>query len=194
MEVPDSYDKLSLEIVHRWDDESLTVLYKHFYRALVAYSDRMVSNRFIAEEIVQNTFLKMWQKHNLFQNEAALKRYLYNSVRNGSISHLRHEQVDRRRINSVVKEFSEMGIDTQGDPALQREEIFRQLLRAIDSLPARQKEIFLLSVEGKSSSEIADELGIKPESVKKQRQRGFARLRELLRPEDFLLLVLLVID
>lgn len=194
MDAAGSYDSLLLEVVHRWDDESLTVLYRHFYRALVAYSDRMVSDRFVAEEIVQNTFLKMWQKHNVFQSEAALKAYLYNSVRNGSISHLRHAKVDSRRIKNVTAEFAEIGIERQGDPVLQREEVFRQLLRAIDRLPERQKEIFLLSVEGKGSAEIAVELGIKPESVKKQRQRGFARLRELLRPEDFLLLVMLVIE
>lgn len=193
MEVADLYDSLPLDVILLWNEESLKLLYRHYYKSLVAFSDRIVDDRFIAEEIVQNTFLKMWQKHIPFQSRNSLSAYLYNSVRNGSISHLRHSKVDRRRIQSIMAEFSDMGADTPNEPLLQREEIFRHLLNAIDKLPDRQREIFLLSVEGKSANEISEELHIKPESVKKQRQRGFARLRELLRPEDFLLLVLLVI-
>ena len=100
--------------------------------------------------------------------------------------------MERSRIEAVEREFSEMKTDEDGELVLHREEIYRQLLLAIDALPARQRELFLLSVQGKTSAEIAAELGITPESVKKQRQRGLARLRELLPPEAFLLLLFLM--
>jgi len=181
-----------MEVIHRWDDSSLSMLYKHFYKALVLFSARMVGELKVAEEIVQDTFVNVWQKRNTFQSQGALKAYLYNSVRNGSISHLRHAKVERSRIEAVEREFSEMKTDEDGELVLHREEIYRQLLLAIDALPARQRELFLLSVQGKTSAEIAAELGITPESVKKQRQRGLARLRELLPPEAFLLLLFLM--
>ena len=188
----DSNESLQLDAVHRWDDGSLKMLYNHFYRALVVFSDRMVGDLKVAEEIVQDAFLRIWQKRNTFQSTGALKSYLYNSVRNGSISHLRHARVERNRIEAIEREITEMHTDENGELLFHREEIYRQLLLAIDQLPDRQRELFLLSVQGKTSVEIAAELGITPESVKKQRQRGLARLRELLPPEAFVLLLILL--
>ena len=188
----DSHGSLRLDVVHRWDDGSLKMLYGHFYRALVVFSDRMVGDRKVAEEIVQDTFVKTWQKRNVFQSQGTLKAYLFNSVRNGSISHLRHAQVERGRIEAIEREFKEMHTDENGELSFHREEVFRQLLQAIDQLPVRQRELFLLSVQGKTSAEIAAEMGITPESVKKQRQRGLTRLRELLPPDAFLLLLFLL--
>ena len=73
-----------------------------------------------------------------------------------------------------------------------REELIRQLLLSIDNLPPKQREVFLLSVKGKTSEEIAQEMNISPETVKKQRQRGLKRLREMLPPEAILLLFALM--
>ena len=188
MEGSDGYDALRLEVVHRWDDASMTMLYRHFYRALVVFAGHIAGDLRVAEEIVQDTFVKTWQKRNQFQSTGALKAYLYNAVRNGSISHLRHAQVERSRIEALEAEFSEMQTDENGELQLHREEIYRQLLQAIDQLPAKSRELFLLSIQGKTSTEIAAEMGISPETVKKQRQRGIARLRELLPPEALLML------
>ena len=192
MEGDAGYDSLRLEVVHRWDDASLAMLYRHFYRALVVFADRIVGHKPAAEEIVQDTFLKTWQKRNQFQSTGALKAYLYNGVRNGAISHLRHAQVERGRIDALEAAFKEMHTDENGELQLHREEIYRQLLRAIDQLPAKSRELFLLSIQGKSRAEIAEEMGISPATVKKQRQRGIARLRELLPPEALLLLLVLI--
>lgn len=181
-----------MEVIHRWDDSSLSMLYKHFYKALVSFSARMVGESKAAEEIVQDTFVKTWQKRNTFHNQGTLKAYLYNSVRNGSISHLRHAKVERSRIEAIEREFIEMKTAEDGELILHKEEIYRQLLHAIDALPTKQRELFLLSVQGKTSAEIAAEMGITPESVKKQRQRGLARLRELLPPETLVMLLLLI--
>ena len=192
MAADDSYGPLRMEVIHRWDDSSLSMLYKHFYKALVSFSARMVGELRMAEEIVQDTFVKTWQKRNTFHNQGTLKAYLYNSVRNGSISHLRHAKVERSRIEAIEREFIEMKTAEDGELILHKEEIYRQLLHAIDALPTKQRELFLLSVQGKTSAEIAAEMGITPESVKKQRQRGLARLRELLPPETLVMLLLLI--
>ena len=93
-------EKIDLTVVHQWDESSLQLLYRHFYKALVAFSNQMVSNLEIAEELVQDAFVSLWQQRNTFKNQGVLKAYLYNSVRNKSITYLRHEQVERNRIGS----------------------------------------------------------------------------------------------
>ena len=186
---------LNLDEIHRWDDQSMTVLYRYFYKALVAFAAQIVSEVGTAEEIVQDTFVKIWQRRSTFLTEGALKAYLYNAVRNGSITHLRHQNVERSRMEAIEQEYALMS-DTADDfihsHHLQREEIYRQLLEAIDALPPKMRQMFLLSIEGKTCREIADELGVEPDTVKKQRQRGLERLRQMLKPESLLLLLVLM--
>lgn len=182
-------EKIDLTVVHRWDESSLQLLYRHFYKALVAFSNQMVTNIEIAEELVQDAFVSLWQQHNSFKNQGVLKAYLYNSVRNKSISYLRHEKVERNRIESFELDYKLMMGDEE-EP--NREELIRLLLISIDALPPKQREVFLLSIRGKSSEEIAQEMGISVETVKKQRQRGLKRLKEMLPPEAILLLFMMI--
>ena len=80
----------------------------------------------------------------------------------------------------------------EDDSEPDREEIFRQLILGIESLTPKLRQIFLLSIEGKSCADIADELGITPDSVKTQRHRGLKILRSRLSPETLLLLFILL--
>ncbi len=171
-------ERLDMQAVHRWDDTALTMLYRHFYKALVAFSVQIVAQTQVAEEIVQDIFVRSWQRRNTFITEGALRAYLYNSVRNESISYLRRQRTEQNRMEAYEREWRLQADDADADSQwLQREEAIRRLLNAIDRLPARQREVFLRVVKGKTTAEIASELGLEPGSVKKQRQRGIERLR-----------------
>ena len=184
--------QLDLKIIHRYDDEALRMLYSHFYKALVAFACQMVDDVPVAEEIVQDAFCRLWQLRNTFKNENTLKAYLYNTVRNASISHLRHMQVENRRIAQYEKEYKLMNPKDESEMEMHREELMRQLLLAIEELPPKQRQLFLMAVKGMTGEEIAREMNISIDGVKKQRQRGIAKLRMMLRPDAFLLLLLLL--
>lgn len=188
-------DSLDLNIVHRWDDSSLQLLYRHFYKALVAFAIQAVETQESAEEIVQDIFVKTWQKHNTFKSTATLKAYMYNGVRNECISHLRRQQTAQERIRQFEKDYHQLQMGTEESMAgslPHREEAIRQLLLAIDSLPPKLRELFLLAIRGKSSEDIAQEMGITLQTVKKQRQRGLERLRKELGKKPMLLLAVLI--
>lgn len=99
------------------------------------------------------------------------------------------ERVERSRIESFQLDYR---LSSDDDDESYREELIRQLLLSIDTLPPKQREVFFLSVKGKSCEEIAAEMNITPESVKKQRQRGIRRLRDTLTPEMLLLLIMMM--
>ena len=99
------HEMIDIEVVHRWDDASLKMLYSHYYKALVAFSAQMVEHQEAAEELVQDAFVSLWQQRNTFQSAATLRAYLYNTVRNKSISWLRHERVERSRIEAFERDF-----------------------------------------------------------------------------------------
>lgn len=183
------HGNIDMDVVHRWDESSLQLLYRHFYKALVAFAHQMVGSVGVAEELVQDAFIRLWQRRNEFESQGSLRAYLYHSVRNACISHLRHERVERSRIESFQLDYR---LSSGDDDETYREELIRQLLLSIDTLPPKQREVFLLSVKGKSCEEIAAEMNITPESVKKQRQRGIRRLRDTFTPEMLLLLIMMM--
>ena len=113
------HEMIDIEVVHRWDDASLKMLYSHYYKALVAFSAQMVEHQEAAEELVQDAFVSLWQQRNTFQSAATLRAYLYNTVRNKSISWLRHERVERSRIEAFERDFRlESWASVQGDSSV----------------------------------------------------------------------------
>ena len=82
-----------------------------------------------------------------------------------------------------------MLVDDMSD-VFNKEDIYRQLFLAIDKLPPRQREIFLLCMDGKKNREIAEKLQISAETVKVQKRRAINHLREQLAPMALALLYL----
>ena len=66
----------------------------------------------------------------------------------------------------------------EDDEASFREEFYRRLFKVIDSMPPRQRAVFVAAMEGKSNKEIALELGVSVDTVKTQKKRGMKTLRE----------------
>lgn len=185
-------ETLDLNVIHQWNDDSLEMLYSNFYKALVVFSVQIVSDISVAEEIVQDIFVRTWQKRNTYKSVGTLKAYLYNSVRNKSISYMRHKNVERSRIEAFERDFRLMQEDDEQAVEQYREEMFRKLLLAIDALPPKQRQLFMLTVQGKTSEEIAEEMNISVLTVKKQRQRGLERLRKTLPPNALFTLLMLI--
>jgi RNA polymerase sigma-70 factor (ECF subfamily) len=181
--------ELNLDVIHQWSNLSLQLLYRVFYKALVGFAVQMTEEYQIAEDIVQEVFFKTWQKKNVFQTVGTLKAYLYNSTRNECINYLRHQQVRQGHEKRIVEEYREMRLDGNMELLLHKEEVYRQLFVAIDQLPPKQREIFLLAMKGKKNHEIAAVMGITLNTVKKQRQRGLESLRSTMHPKTFLLLL-----
>lgn len=136
------------------------------------YSLRITEDVEVSEDVVQDSFVMIW---NLLLEEKEienLQAYLYQTVRNKSLSYLRNQNkyLDETYIPELV---DEKDIDTSIRDA--------KIWKAIDSLPAKCREIFLLSKrDGLSNEEISEELGISVKTVKNQMTKAFSRLRESL--------------
>ena len=152
-------------------------LYNEYYKALVLYAINFLSSQQAAEDIVQDLFATMWEKKMRFLSLPSFRTYLYNSIRNASLNYLKHQNVESlylERLASTYREITE-------------EEAYRLLFRAIDKLPARCREIFLLHMDGKKNEEIATVLGISIETVKTQKKRAIQSIKEQMGTCYFLL-------
>lgn len=147
--------------------------FKHLYLPLGMYAMRFVDDADDAEDIVEEAFIKAWQIVATGDTIANFKAFMYRATRNSCISFLRQKK-ENARIEEIP-EISEETIDTSETDA--------KIWIAIDNLPDKCREIFLMSKrDGMSNEEIAEELGLSINTVKSQMTKAFSRLRNTLSP------------
>ncbi|MXV17347.1 RNA polymerase sigma-70 factor [Hufsiella ginkgonis] len=163
-------------------------LFNKYYGRLVHFSYQIVEEKAVAEDIVQDMFIRYWdRKEPLINNEASLKSYFYTSVRNASLNSVRHNKVTEQ----YRKQQDPAPVQEAVLQAIIRSEVFAELYGAIAKLPEACRQISLKSyLEGMKNHEIALELGISVNTVKTQKQRALKLLRIYLRPELLSLLTI----
>ncbi len=135
------------------------------------YALRIVDDADDAEDLVVETFLKTWHQVEEGGEIDNFKAFLYRVVRNECISFL------RRKKETVGVEF----IPEVDEETVDTSERDAEIWKAIDQLPEKCREVFLLSkCDGLTNEEIAEELGISIKTVKNQMTKAFSRLREAL--------------
>lgn len=145
--------------------------YRRLYMPLGMWALRMTGDVKEAEDLVQSCFESAWRLISGGIVIGALKPYMYRAVRNAFLMS-RRGGVETVSIDDCG-EVSEEDIDTAERDAA--------LWRAIDSLPSRCREIFLMSKrDGMSNAAIAAELGISVKTVENQMTKAFSTLREAL--------------
>lgn len=149
----------------------------HAYSSkLIAIAFSITKNRVAAEDIVQEAFLKLWQKRNeiVFYN---LGGWLYRVVANLSYQHHQRESMQLRVINSLSKTKEKFctGVEEQ----LMIKENDRIVHSIINRLPEKQREVYHLSrVNGLGRNEIAHHLNVSPNTVKVHLSRAQQFVKE----------------
>ncbi|MBR1463413.1 MAG: RNA polymerase sigma-70 factor [Prevotella sp.] len=180
---------LSIEAIARWDSDAAKMLYEHYYGALVSYALQFLKDKDAAEDTVQDTMAALWERKVVFSSVSVLKAYLYNTVRNRCLNQLRQLQTDSGRIQLLSSQFEEFKITDDGQEPVFSEEVYRQLFLMIDLMPPRQREVLLMVMKGHKNREIAEALNMAVETVRTNKKRAVAFLRERLDKDALLLLM-----
>lgn len=174
-----------LPLLKKGDKKAFRVIFDTYYKRLYAFSLNYVDERFAAEEIVENTLLKLWQKRQKVDKIKNLKSYLYTMVRNASIDYTKKE-----------KKFVRLEIDkhdavSQKSQFIIEEETYAILFQALEKLPEKCKKVFELScLEGMKYKDIAEDLQISINTVKSQRARAIELLKNDLKDHPFFQILL----
>lgn len=166
------------------DEDAYYKLFQQFYRYLVLFAERRTENHKVAEDIVQEIFIKLWESPKQYNSLNGLKAYLYEAVDNRCADYRKHLIVEEKYTAFALYEqkFQDFSID--------QEEVYRELYAAINELPARGREVILLYLEGKKNQEIAEILDLSILTVKTHKKNAFRYLRNRL-GNLFLLVILL---
>lgn len=149
--------------IRRSNRKAFDQLFRSFYPILVRFAMRYTRDSAAAKDVVQDSFIKLWQKRTLINPEQSLKNYLYTMVRNNALNLIRElsdVEVDHEMANSKSEAVE---LKTADKPENRIDDFFSTW---IDQLPKRQKEAFELSrFEGLDHEEIAEVMNLSTKTV-----------------------------
>ena len=150
-------------------------MFKKYYKQLVYFSYRYVKDVQVAEDIVQDVFVNIWNKCDKLDFTLNFKSYLYSAVRNHSLMHInKTNKVELVDLKYVVEKS-----DNNPDVLIENKELEKSLMKIISELPSKRREVFLLSRFDKLTyAEIAATLNISIKTVETQMSRSLKHIRK----------------
>jgi RNA polymerase sigma-70 factor (ECF subfamily) len=159
------------------DEAAFERLFRDWYPRLADHAWRLLGERDLAEDAVQEVFVALWRGRDRLPESAALPGYLHRAVRNRALNQL------RSRKGEVADPDGQMVPTTEPDAPrrLEEEQLASQLTTALAALPPRTREVFLLSREhGLTYAAIGETLGISVKTVETLMGRAIRGLRDSL--------------
>jgi RNA polymerase sigma-70 factor (ECF subfamily) len=163
-------------------------LYKKAYSPLLHYADTIIFNHTLAEEAVQDVFIKLWQKRSTILVTGSFKSYLFRSVHNQALNLLRQQELKKESVNALCSEklwkFIENNYEMD-DNALDQiymGELEEVVKSAVDSLPEKCQKVFFMSRYAlMSNEEIAHKLKLSEHTVKSHIYRSLQKISDVLK-------------
>lgn len=163
-------------------------LFREYFSSLCYFAQKYIADLDSCREIVHSIFVAVWDNRETFDFDKPAKSYLFTSVYNRCMNHIR----DQKKFKDVA--ISEDMIDpVMPDPAnLEAAELESRIWLIIESLPEKCREIFILNrFEGRKYAEISDKLNISVKTVETQMSKALKILREQL--ADYIHIILFVL-
>jgi RNA polymerase sigma-70 factor, ECF subfamily len=158
------------------------LLFKSYYPQLCAYAKTYLKSPDIAEEIVQEVFIKLWENHSRIVIHTSVRAYLYQSVFNGCMNYLKSKQTSAfKHVDlddpGIRNELMSMEMADGVFSFAYSEDAEKDLESAIGELPEQCREIFMMCrSDNLSYKEISNLLKVSKSTVKTQMSRAMNRL------------------
>lgn len=170
--------------INRGDAKAFEQLYNSYYVYLSAIATKFLYSVEIAEEIVNDVFLGVWNHHERLVYPVG--SYLIRAVRNRCMNHLRErrlEEVPLSEVQEHLLQIQEQMLQTEPYPLarLEEEDFQRRVASAVDRLPKKCRDIFVQYLyHNKTYDEIAQANRISPSTVRVQIKIGLDKMRDIL--------------
>ncbi|MDB5091370.1 MAG: polymerase sigma-70 factor, subfamily [Mucilaginibacter sp.] len=171
------------------DARAFECLFKIYYSKLTLFANRFLNDIDAAEEIVSDMFVMLWENGHEINFTGTVSSYLFKSVKNKCLNYLKHQKIENLYVNYLEREqlLSEVVFSAES-PYLEKE-MTRQINIALESLPEKCREIFMMSrFDHMKYKDIAAKLNLSPKTVERQVGIALDKLRRLLKHVTYLLL------
>jgi RNA polymerase sigma-70 factor (ECF subfamily) len=173
--------------------------YMHWYSRATAFAREYLLSEDDANDVVQDVFVDLYEKYDTLSGRVNFVAYLFTSLKNRCIDHLRHRMIEKEAASRMQEEYEltlRMKFDSLEilDEGVFDEGAIEQIIeKALAALPERCRVIFVKhKLNGMKQKDIADELGISTKTVENQLTIAYRKIRVALSPYFTLLLFLML--
>lgn len=167
-------DRQIIELLNRDKERGFRMLYDHYYKPLTIYAIRLTDSQAVAEDVVQDLLISIWERSLWCNVKSNLRSYLFLSVRNNALAQL------RKNGNKSIEELSSIHCEMPDDDydALEMENKRIKIDRELMRLPQREYEaVQKVILEDKKYIDAAKELNISINTLKTHLSRATVKLR-----------------
>lgn len=161
---------------NKGNQKSFSSIFNTYYPSLCFFAERMIVDKQEAEDIVEESFVKLWRLHANFETMRNIKAFLYITTKNACLNFIKQTE----RTNKQQSELLYMLAQKEDHvlSTITKAEVMREVHAAIESLPPQCRKIVRLSfLEGLKNQEIAERLNLSINTVKNQKMRAISLLK-----------------
>lgn len=161
-------------------------VFRLLYPRLKGYCKLFVQDDFQVEDIIQETFISLWDNKDSIKPDKTIESYVFVILRNKCLNFLKKKKLEDSKIDvenlSVVELQFLYQLDfTEKEEKSLEEQLIKSFTNAVDKLPTKMKTVFTLcKIEGKKQKEVAEELGISLKMVEKHIAKAKLQIRQTL--------------
>jgi RNA polymerase sigma-70 factor (family 1) len=158
--------------------DNFEALFKQYYAPLVVYACKYLPEKDAAREIVQDFFVKLYEKRSTLTIDISLKSYLYRSVYNACMNYINQRSIQEKHIRNIDLERND---EENLENEINSVELQNRIFNLIESLPPKCRKIFKMNrLEGMKNEEIAVSLNLSKRTVETQISKALKILRNKL--------------
>ncbi|CAL1520034.1 RNA polymerase sigma-70 factor [Chitinophaga sp. MM2321] len=171
---------------------AFNAIYDRYSKMLYLFIYSKLDAAEISKDVLQDLFVSLWEKRHSLVLQTSLKSYLYQAARHKVIDIYRKNATYRKYLQQLIEHFDEQPHSVAD--AVDHKARTQELFEAINHLPGRMKEIFMLSrFENLSIEQISTQLGLSQQTVKNQITKALKILRNNYAQTDMILLIISLI-
>jgi RNA polymerase sigma-70 factor (ECF subfamily) len=172
-------------------------VFQNLYPRLKGYCKLFVFDENQVEDIIQESFISLWEKKDTINPVKSIESYLFVIVRNKCLNYLKNQKLKEDKIDiehlssTELQHLYQLDFNRQEEISLE-EQLVKSLKLAVNELPSKMKEVFTeCKIQGKKQKEVAEELGISQKMVEKHISRAKQLIQKKL-SEQYPSLIMLI--
>lgn len=182
-----SKDQYTIEALIQGEQNAFRAFHQKHVKLFYQFGSRFIDDPEGVRDIVQESFIAMWDRIHTFREETHVKAFLYATIRNKAINYLRDKEIEERNLSKLAQ----LQDDSIFRNVAIEEEMYDFLCRKIEALPPMQRDVLWMHVDGYSNEEIAKKLKITVNTVLTHKQRAKGELKNYLSRLDLFLFLFL---
>ncbi|MDR2816711.1 MAG: RNA polymerase sigma-70 factor [Proteiniphilum sp.] len=180
------------------DIQAFNQLFNEYYSRFVRFAEGYVKEIPVAEDFASEAFTNYWENRERLSMETNPPAYILTIIKNKCLNHLQHQQI-RQRVTEELRNHSEWALQTKistleacNPDFLFSEEIERIISTALNKLPVKTRQIFILNrFQGFSYKEVAEKMNLSLKAIEFHISKALSQLRLSLK--DFLVILFFIL-